>query len=130
MNLVDLAIVIVIGLGVLIGWKNGLIGPLLAEGTFLLSYWIVATPPSLVGIIPARVPPGDPRPFPAGNQLLRKPPAPATRAQPAGTARGPVRRAPADHRPARHLAASALAFSRDRKRIQKPDNTITAATTT
>ncbi len=56
MNLVDLAIVIVIGLGVLIGWKNGLIGPLLAEGTFLLSYWIVATHPSLVGIIPAGVP--------------------------------------------------------------------------
>jgi hypothetical protein len=56
MNLVDLAIVVVIGLGVLIGWKNGLIGPLLAEGTFLLSYWIVATHPSLVGIIPAGVP--------------------------------------------------------------------------
>jgi len=56
MNLVDLAIVVVIGLGVLIGWKNGLIGPLLAEGTFLLSYWIVATHPSLVGIIPVGVP--------------------------------------------------------------------------
>ena len=56
MNLVDLAIVVVIGLGILIGWKNGLIGPLLAEGTFLLSYWIVATHPSLVGIIPASVP--------------------------------------------------------------------------
>ena len=56
MNLVDLAIVIVIGLGILIGWKNGLVGPLLAEGTFLLSYWIVATHPSLVGIIPAGVP--------------------------------------------------------------------------
>jgi hypothetical protein len=56
MNLVDLAIVVVIGLGILIGWKNGLIGPLLAEGTFLLSYWIVATHPSLVGIIPAGVP--------------------------------------------------------------------------
>src|SRR5438128_9627305 len=56
MNLVDLAIVVVIGLGILIGWKNGLIGPLLAEGTFLLSYWIVATHPSLVGIIPAGIP--------------------------------------------------------------------------
>jgi uncharacterized membrane protein required for colicin V production len=56
MNLVDLAIVVVIGLGILIGWKNGLIGPLLAEGTFLLSYWIVATHPSLVSIIPAGVP--------------------------------------------------------------------------
>src|SRR5438309_1715932 len=56
MNLVDLAIVVVIGLGVLIGWRNGLVGPLLAEGTFLLSYWIVATHPSLVGIIPTGIP--------------------------------------------------------------------------
>src|ERR1700704_43891 len=56
MNLVDLAIIVVIGLGIRIGWKNGLIGPLLAEGTFLLSYWIVATHPSLVSIIPAGVP--------------------------------------------------------------------------
>jgi hypothetical protein len=56
MNLIDLAIVVVIGLGVLIGWRNGLIGPLLAEGTFLLTYWIVATHPSLVSIIPASVP--------------------------------------------------------------------------
>lgn len=56
MNLVDLAIVVVIGLGILIGWKNGLIGPLLAEGTFLLSYWIVATHPSLLSIIPPSVP--------------------------------------------------------------------------
>jgi uncharacterized membrane protein required for colicin V production len=56
MNLVDLAIVVVIGLGILIGWKNGLVGPLLAEGTFLLAYWIVSTHPSLVSIIPASVP--------------------------------------------------------------------------
>src|SRR5260370_14430475 len=56
MNLVDLAIVAVIGLGILVGWKNGLIGPLLAEGTFLLSYWIVSMHPSLVGLIPASVP--------------------------------------------------------------------------
>src|SRR5713226_6092207 len=56
MNLVDLGIVIVIGLGILVGLKNGLIGPLLAEGTFLLSYWIVSTHPSLVGLIPASVP--------------------------------------------------------------------------
>jgi uncharacterized membrane protein required for colicin V production len=56
MNLVDLAIVVVIGLGILVGWKNGLIGPLLAEGTFLLSYWIVSTHPSLVSVIPASVP--------------------------------------------------------------------------
>jgi hypothetical protein len=56
MNLVDLAIVVVIGLGVLIGWRKGLIGPLLAEGTFLLSYWIVSTHPSLLGVVPAGVP--------------------------------------------------------------------------
>lgn len=56
MNLVDLAIVVVIGLGILVGWKNGLIGPLLAEGTFLFAYWIVSTHPSLVSVIPASVP--------------------------------------------------------------------------
>ncbi len=56
MNLVDLGIVVVIGLGILVGWKNGLIGPLLGEGTFLLSYWIVSTHPSLAGLIPAGVP--------------------------------------------------------------------------
>jgi uncharacterized membrane protein required for colicin V production len=56
MNLVDVAIVVVIALGVWIGWRNGLIGPLLAEGTFLLAYWIVSTHPSLVGLIPASVP--------------------------------------------------------------------------
>ena len=56
MNLVDLAIVVVIGLGILIGWKKGLVGPLLAEGTFLFAYWIVSTHPSLVSIIPAGVP--------------------------------------------------------------------------
>jgi uncharacterized membrane protein required for colicin V production len=56
MNLVDLAIVVVIGLGVLIGWRNGLVGPLLAEGTFLLSYWVVATHPSLVSIVPTGIP--------------------------------------------------------------------------
>jgi uncharacterized membrane protein required for colicin V production len=56
MNLVDLAIVVVIGLGILIGWKKGLVGPLLAEGTFLLAYWLVSTHPSLVSIIPTSVP--------------------------------------------------------------------------
>ena len=56
MNLVDVAIVVVIGLGILIGWKNGLIGPLLAEGTFLFSYWIVSTHPGLAAIVPSNVP--------------------------------------------------------------------------
>ena len=56
MNLVDVGIVVVIGLGVLIGWRNGLIGPLLAEGTFLLTYWIISTHPTLVGLVPASVP--------------------------------------------------------------------------
>jgi uncharacterized membrane protein required for colicin V production len=56
MNLVDLGIVLVIGLGILIGWRNGLIGPLLAEGTFLFSYWIVSTHPSLAGLVPSSIP--------------------------------------------------------------------------
>src|SRR3984893_12965123 len=56
MNLVDIAIVVVIGLGILIGWRKGLIGPLLAEGTFLLSYWIVSTHPGLAALVPSSVP--------------------------------------------------------------------------
>ena len=56
MNLVDLGIVIVIGMGVFIGWRNGLIGPLLAEATFLLTYWIIATHPTLVGLVPSSIP--------------------------------------------------------------------------
>src|SRR6202158_4502734 len=56
MNLIDVAIVVVIGLGVLIGWRNGLIGPLLAEGTFLLSYWIVSTHPGLAALVPSSLP--------------------------------------------------------------------------
>jgi uncharacterized membrane protein required for colicin V production len=56
MNLVDLGIVAVIGLGVLIGWKNGLIGPLLAEGTFLIGYWLVSNHPGLAAILPASIP--------------------------------------------------------------------------
>lgn len=60
MNLVDLAIVVVIALGVYIGWRKGLIGPLLAEGTFLISYWIVSTHP---GLVSALVPSAVPRPY-------------------------------------------------------------------
>src|ERR1700737_1366230 len=56
MNLIDVAIVVVIGLGILIGWRNGLIGPLLAEGTFLLSYWIISTHPGLAALVPSSVP--------------------------------------------------------------------------
>jgi len=56
MNLLDLGIVVVIGLGILLGWKKGLIGPLLAEGTFLFSYWIVSTHPGLAAIVPSSVP--------------------------------------------------------------------------
>jgi uncharacterized membrane protein required for colicin V production len=56
MNLVDLGIIVVIGLGVLIGWRNGLIGPLLAETTFLIGYWIFATHPGLVALVPSSVP--------------------------------------------------------------------------
>src|SRR5437660_11754394 len=56
MNLVDLGIVLVIGLGILIGWRNGLIGPLLAEATFLLTFWIISTHPSLIALVPPAVP--------------------------------------------------------------------------
>ena len=56
MNLVDLGIIVVIGLGVLIGWRNGLVGPLLAEGTFLIGYWIVSNHPALAALVPSSVP--------------------------------------------------------------------------
>jgi len=56
MNLVDLGIVVVIGLGILIGWRQGLIGPLLAEGTFLIGYWIVSNHPGLAALVPSSVP--------------------------------------------------------------------------
>ena len=56
MNVVDVGIVLVIGAGVLIGWRKGLIGPLLAEGAFLASYWVVSTDPALVRLVPNEVP--------------------------------------------------------------------------
>jgi hypothetical protein len=55
-NVLDLAIVGVIALGVFIGWRNGLLGPLLAETTFLIGYWIVSTHPALVAIVPPSIP--------------------------------------------------------------------------
>jgi uncharacterized membrane protein required for colicin V production len=56
LNLVDLAIVAVIGFGIFIGWRNGLIGPLLAEGTFLVGYLIVSRNPSLAALVPPSIP--------------------------------------------------------------------------
>jgi uncharacterized membrane protein required for colicin V production len=56
LNLVDLAIVAVIGFGVFIGWRNGLVGPLLAEGTFLIGYWIVSRNPGLAALVPPSIP--------------------------------------------------------------------------
>jgi uncharacterized membrane protein required for colicin V production len=56
MNLVDLGIVLVIGFGILIGWRNGLIGPLLAQATFLLSFVVIASHPNIVGLIPPEIP--------------------------------------------------------------------------
>lgn len=56
MNLVDLAIVAVIGFGIFIGWRNGLIGPLLAEGTFLIGYFIVSRNPGLAALVPPSIP--------------------------------------------------------------------------
>lgn len=59
MNLVDLGIVTIIGLGLLLGWSRGLIGPLLAEAGFVVTFWIVITHPALLD---ALVPPSVPRP--------------------------------------------------------------------
>lgn len=56
MNLIDLGIVLVIAFGAYIGWRNGLIGPLLAEGAFLIGFWIVSTHPSLAALVPASIP--------------------------------------------------------------------------
>jgi uncharacterized membrane protein required for colicin V production len=56
MNLIDLGIVLVLAFGVFIGWRNGLIGPLLAEGTFLIGYWIVSRNPGLAALIPSSIP--------------------------------------------------------------------------
>jgi len=62
MNLVDLGIIVVIGLGILIGWRNGLIGPLLAEATSVLTFWIISTHPGLIALVPSAVP-RPPAPF-------------------------------------------------------------------
>jgi uncharacterized membrane protein required for colicin V production len=56
MNLIDLGIVLVIGFGILIGWRNGLIGPLLAQAMFLLSFPLIASHPGLIGLIPHEIP--------------------------------------------------------------------------
>jgi uncharacterized membrane protein required for colicin V production len=55
-NVIDVGIVVVIGLGVLIGWRQGLLAPLLAEGTFLLSYWFVSRHPTLAALVPSAIP--------------------------------------------------------------------------
>src|SRR5207244_3792142 len=60
MNLIDAVIVLAVGLGVYIGWSRGLLGPLLAEATFLISYWVVLTHPGLVSSL---TPAGVPRPL-------------------------------------------------------------------
>ena len=56
MNLIDLAIVVIIAFGIYIGWRNGLVGPLLAEGTFLIGYLIASRNPGLVAIVPSSIP--------------------------------------------------------------------------
>src|ERR1700694_695327 len=60
MNSVDLVIIVIIGLGVLLGWSRGLIGPLLAEAGFLVTLWIVTTHPAVVNSL---IPPSLPRPL-------------------------------------------------------------------
>lgn len=56
MNLIDVGIVVVIAFGVYMGWRNGLIAPLLAEGTFLIAYLIASRYPGLVSIVPPSIP--------------------------------------------------------------------------
>jgi hypothetical protein len=56
MNLVDVGIVVVILAGIFLGWRTGLIGALLGQGTFIISYLIISTHPSLI-------PGGIPRPL-------------------------------------------------------------------
>ena len=56
MNLIDLGIVLVLAFGLFIGWRNGLIGPLLAQGTFLIAYWVVSRNPGLTALIPPSIP--------------------------------------------------------------------------
>ncbi|HEY9286983.1 MAG TPA: CvpA family protein [Candidatus Dormibacteraeota bacterium] len=56
MNLIDLGIVLVLAFGIFIGWRNGLIGPLLAQGTFLIGYWIVSRNPGLAALVPPSIP--------------------------------------------------------------------------
>lgn len=56
MNVIDLGIVFVLAFGVFIGWRNGLIGPLLAQGTFLIGYWIVSRNPGLAALVPSSIP--------------------------------------------------------------------------
>src|SRR5256886_15218921 len=71
MTLVDLGIVLVIGLGTLIACRNGLIGPLPAEATFLLTFWIISTHPGLIALVPSGVPrPLAPFVLPIGLGLL------------------------------------------------------------
>ncbi|HYM49435.1 MAG TPA: CvpA family protein [Candidatus Limnocylindrales bacterium] len=60
MNLIDVGIVGLILLGVLLGWSRGLIGPLLAEAGFLITFWIVARHPAILDAI---LPPSIPRPM-------------------------------------------------------------------
>lgn len=56
MNLIDVGILLVLAFGIFIGWRNGLIGPLLAQGTFLIGYWIVSRNPGLAALIPPSIP--------------------------------------------------------------------------
>ena len=60
MNLIDAGIVILVLLGLLLGWSRGLIAPLLAEAGFLVTFWIVLTHPALLNTI---IPPNIPRPL-------------------------------------------------------------------
>jgi hypothetical protein len=60
MNLVDAGIVLIVVLGLYIGWSRGLIGPLAAQGAFVLGAWAIWAHPSLLGSL---LPTGTARPL-------------------------------------------------------------------
>jgi uncharacterized membrane protein required for colicin V production len=59
MNIVDLSILLLVGFGLFIGWSRGLIGPLLAEAGFVITFLVVSTHPGWFDSLL----PGTPRPL-------------------------------------------------------------------
>jgi hypothetical protein len=59
MNIVDVGILVAVGFGLYLGWSRGLIGPLLAEAGFLVTFLVVSTHPAWFDSLL----PGTPRPL-------------------------------------------------------------------